>query len=248
MDPFESMFRWAWQLDFGEQPEQSAQRAGRAAKRVATPAMLECDLSTSHFKMSARKMLQQFQAELIRQAQRNDIDGRAIAGAIAWEYEQNLRGRLSDWLQAPAKSLWISSSSDGLGWGSMHGAEARNLRPKLDDTQLMCARMQAKPALALVAEFMNKAAQTLYDDSGGIWIRDNPVALAGYYQAGMPLVEKTVERQRQRAAGGSASGPVELDMRQIRMAAWVNTNLARFSGYQTSPAPPTSMIAVKVKA
>jgi len=243
MDPFESMFRWAWQHDFGESPEATARRIGKSARRTVTPAMFECDLSTSHFNITAQSMLTQFKAELIRQAKLHKVDGRAIAGAIAWEYEQNPRGRLSDWLQAPAKSLWVSSSSDGVGWGSMHGAEAQSLRPDLDDTELMCARMEARPALALIAEFMSQMAQLLYDGTNGVWIRDQPAALAGYYQAGRPLVQKTIQKQKDNPA---ASGPVQLNMASIPMARWVQTNLPRFQGYRTTPAVANPAIRVVV--
>ena len=245
MDPFEQFFRWAWQFDFGETPEQTARRINKKAKRVITPAMFECDLSTSHFSISAREMLKQFKAELIKQAKKHNIDGRAVAGAIAWEYEENPRGRLSDYGQAPAKSVGVSSNSDGLGWGSMHGKEAKSLRPHLDDTQLMCARMEAAPALELIARFMDKMAGIFESESQGVYIRDQPAILAGFYQAGEPLTRRSAEKRKEDP--GRESGVVTLDMRQIKMAVWVHNNLARFEPYKTTPTLPGPVIHAKIK-
>ena len=242
MDSLDQLFRWAWYVDFGESPEETARRVSKTARRVITPAMFECDLSTSHFNLSAKKMLTQFKAELILQAKRNNLDGRAIAGAIAWEYEQNPRGRLSDYAQAPAKSLFVSSSSDGLGWGSMHGKEAANLRPRLDDTQLMCARMEAKPAVAMIAEFMSKMADLYATESDGIHVRDNPVILAGFYQAGESNHFVSNSAKKRRTDPDRANGVITLNLSSIPMAKWVHTNLPRFKAYKTVPTASGSVI------
>ncbi|MEZ6130474.1 MAG: hypothetical protein R3C59_17450 [Planctomycetaceae bacterium] len=235
MDPFEQMFRYGWLLDFGESPEQSLSRIA--------PAINQCDLSTSHFKMNARTMLDSFKTTIGEEAKKNDIDGSAIAAAIAWEYEQNLKGRLSDHFQV--YTSWQNNGTDqdhgaGMGWGSMHGAEAKKLRPRSGDVSLMCQRMEAKPAIALVAEFMNNMAELYFETSNGIWVRNEPAILALFFNTGRGLVERSAANRANDPM--RSTGVVTLDVGQNSMAKWVYEKASRFLAHKTHPKQPPNSI------
>ena len=77
-----------------------------------------CDLSTSHFDLDLDGMLTRFAGDIISAGTSQNIDARAIAGAIAWEYEENLHGRYSDYLQYNDSAYELDPDlrfGDGLG-------------------------------------------------------------------------------------------------------------------------------------
>lgn len=110
MDSVESIFRWAWYYDYGESPERSLERVIPRG----------CDTSTSHFDLTIEQLLAQFRSNIISASQTYNIDARGIAGAITWEYEENLRGRISDYFQYNRFSDSGMLFGEGIGWGSVH--------------------------------------------------------------------------------------------------------------------------------
>lgn len=238
MDEMERVFRWAWYHDFGTTPEQSLERL---KGRVIPGYGRDCDLSTSHFEMSIEQLLTNFSRDIINQGQANNIDARAIAGAITWEYEENLRGRISDYFQSNKYGKGQMLFGQGMGWGSIHTAEVKKIRPNASDWRLQCLRMEAASAIKLVAEIMNTRANQYYEASGGIWIRNAPAVLAMFFNASEEfLLRSAANRKLDACEPGKV---VTLTVSENPMATWVQNNLDRFSAFLTTPSPPAGFYA-----
>jgi len=238
MDPFKALVRYGWLLDFGESPEQSVERL----KGKVTPNMLQCRSGTSHFTLSATEMLKQFGGTVTHEARGRNLDGRAIAGAIAWEYEQNWTGRVSDYLQAPKGG----TKNGGVGWGSIHTPEVRKMRPQAGERELLCMRMEAEPAIRLVAEFMDNMAKLYFEESDGVWIRDCPPALAFFFNTGEGATRRSAESRK--TGPDRAKGLISLDVSPNEMASWIQVHLNRFGQFKTSPVPPKEFVPVQISS
>ena len=244
VEPIEAALRWAWLYDTGQSIEQSIagmrKRAAHVFGRDHT-----CNLTTSHFQISLDDLFRKFGAEIVKQGEKHNIDARAIAGAIAWEYEENMTGRYGDHFQYFNDRLLFGS---GLGWGSMHTDVVRRLRPGASETELHCLRMEAASAIALVAEFMDQSARRYYELSGGIWIRDVPSVLALFYHTSYPfedkpdsLLEKSAKKHKLEQCVPDLA--VTLTISEDDMAKWVHENLNRLSAFATTPRPPATWFA-----
>ena len=276
--PFERMFRQAFYADFGTTPERMANDF-LATVRSYHPKTAVCDwlvrqpkpdrYKTSHFELTLEEMLDQFEGNIRDAARLHNIDGRAIAGAIAWEYEQNwCLGRASDY----APDL-IQGPNDGRGWGSIHLEEAKTLYPNATRPQLDSLRYEAASAIEMVAAIMDKRATQYFnatrdplvgamvptlsdlrepshvlEKSGGVWIRDSPPILAVFFNTSVDFLQKSIGLQNsgQRAStwispyGSRVRGVTRLVVGQNRMGRWVLENLARFDRFRTQPVwPPT---------
>jgi hypothetical protein len=185
-------------------------------------------------------LLQKFRQNIITHGKTHNIDGRAIAGAIAWEYEENRKGRLSDWLQYDDFS-GAMAFGQGLGWGSIHTDVVKKLRPKAANWELQCLRLQAAPAIQLVAEIMDRQAKKYFEISGGIWIRDNPAVLALFFNSSDAFLEASAKRRQLNECKPGLV--VKLTISQNDMAKWVNANLNRFAQFKMEPTPPTGLYA-----
>jgi RHS repeat-associated protein len=64
---------------------------------------------------------------IINVAEEHGIDPVAIAGAVAWELQNNIKGWASDFIQIPLASYGLLEESCGIGWGSMHLNVAKEL-------------------------------------------------------------------------------------------------------------------------
>jgi len=166
--------------------------------------MLEMCLSKknykdSHFDITAASMLEKYHCLVISEAKRFNIDGRAIAGAITWEYEQNLVGRLSDYDQLCNSFLGenltgspklLGGIGKGVGWGSIHTKILEELYFQGD---LDSIRMNAISAISAVAHIMAYYANLFYEASSGIWINDNPFVLAYFFNTGKKQINKVAQ-------------------------------------------------------
>lgn len=231
MNQVEQIFRWAWYYDFGTTPEQSLNRLiGR-----------QCDQSTSHFRMSLDDLLKKFEQDILTQGNSSNVDARAIAGAIAWEYEENWRGRFSDRFQHSRfgdGKMWFG---EGIGWGSVHTKKAREFHPTMSDFQLQCLRLEAASAIKLVAEIMNRAAERYFKISEGVWIRDVPSVLGLLFNTSDSFLKKSAEKRKlDKCEPGLV---VTLTISQNKMASWIQANLNRFSKFKTNPKSPDEYYA-----
>ncbi|BAP58175.1 hypothetical protein THII_3878 [Thioploca ingrica] len=243
MDEFERILRWAWYIDYGETPEQTIERI----KNIFSPSCSPCNLSTSHFRISLTEMLTQFRNDILQQGQNHNIDSRAIVGAIAWEYEENFAGRLSDYLQYMSFSSYRCKGTlfgQGLGWGSIHTDTAQKFRPHSRPFELQCLRLEAVSAIELVAEIMDDVATQYYKLSGGIWIRDSPAVLALFFNTGEKLLSQSAAKHKLNLC--KPNQVITLTISQNQMATWVNANLERFAEFKTPPIPPKEHYATIV--
>ena len=235
-----------------------------------------CNLSSSHFKMDLNTMLQNYKQHIKNQGTHHNIDAGAIAGAIAWEYEENKAGRYSDYLQftqwadgarlaeggllarrlkenVPGVGGWASqvgsgglTHGEGLGWGSMHTSVARKLRPSASLAELQCLRMEAENAVTLIAEEMDRLAKMYFELTG-----------KGVWIHDKPSVlalfyhtgENTVKRSAKRRKDESPDkdGFITLEISPDEMARWVWQNMFRFCDFSTTPSAPTGKNVIRVK-
>lgn len=241
---FEDMFRFLWRKQFGQSVESS----------FGLTKMPQCDLSTSHFQMDLVTLLRDFKEHIRNEGLRANIDARAIAGAIAWEYKNNKTGRYTDHLQftgTDQANRYSFGSGDlmfgqGLGWGSVHTDAARAHRPHANDWELQCLRMKADTAITLVADIMKANAESYHKLSEGVWIGDQPSVGALFFNTGDGLLIKSAARVKNDPTRDS--GTVTLTITQNPMAAWVEEHLSDFEDFRTASRPPgTAKIKVRVK-
>jgi len=203
---------------------------------------------TSHFCIDIDTFLSRFRAAIKKAGADHNLDARAIAGAITWEYRENgFRGRMSDYLQAPLYRL-LSDHVDadhqpggGIGWGSVHTDAAREVIGETSLAELSRIRLQAASAIDLVAQIMSKRADSYLEKTGGIFIRDNPPAVALFFNTSSAFLERAA---RKRALNRCTPGlTIDLDVSQNPMASWVKQNLADLAEYQTPVSRPSGCYA-----
>ena len=256
MSSFENMFRWIFYYDTNTSPEKYFGITPQREKVLGlATTCTNSQIQKSHFKLSLGAFLKSFEANIIAAGKLNNIDARAIAGAISWEYEENFwpeisfdginkGGRMSDWFQAHI------DIGDGIGWGSIHTEPARKaaseLWPKEDGyskDELICLRLDAESAIQMVGKIMGNNAKEYFKNSGSIWINDNPVVLAYFFNVG-----NVIKKAKDRKLKNHEHGPVVLDVLLNDMAKWVNVNLDRFKNFKTTPHTPNNFfLRVKEK-
>ena len=154
--------------------------------------------------MTAEEMLAKYKSFLRSAAAYYGIDGRAIAGAIMYEYEVNTISRLAD----PAVYHVVQSTGNvkeaklslgdlppkqfnGVGWGKMHWETARDtLRRTLSeekekaitDSELAKLLALAPSAIDLIARYM-KIAADIYKEYAGVDIHARPEILTTLYHS-----------------------------------------------------------------
>jgi hypothetical protein len=209
----------------------------------ASCALYGSGAQTSHICMDLDSFFQKFKTAIIQAGQRNNIDARAIAGAIAWEYQENKwRGRFSDYLQATGAYRWLAEKyawDSGIGWGSVHVDTASEFYPNADLARLDQIRLQAESAVRLIGEIMARQAELYFKESGGIFINDNPPVLALFYNTGD---ENLLRSARQRRLTHCIP-VVHLDVSPNDMGSWVKENLEKLEPYRTPVCYPSRYAA-----
>ena len=248
---FESLFRWAMYYDYRTTPERVAACLSDANCLHDTAvinfysSMTECSpaqLSRSHFVLSITEFLAQYKQNIISEAKGKGLDARAVAAAIAWEFRQNLTGRLTDYLQ-----IMSPGKKSGIGWGSMHTQEAIKLTGKTDIDDVACIRMDALSIIPLVAQFMKDCVDTYYTESNGIYIGKDPAVVSYFYNTGLKKVrESAKQRGKEIDALGVPPKTITLNVSVNPMAKWVKNNLDSFEQFKTSPKIPMSYRSIAV--
>ncbi|WP_133511273.1 hypothetical protein [Candidatus Thiosymbion oneisti] len=212
------------------------------------PDVGSCNLSTSLLEITLDEMFIEFSSDILEAGHQHNIDARAIAGAIAWEYEENMEGLWSDYLQYHlGRGLDIFTKDpdlplgEGIGWGSIHTERARLLHPTATNLELQCLRLDAASAIEMIGAIMGQASQDYFTLSGGIWIGNAPPILALFFHTGDDLLKESAAKRRLDPCKPGQT--VELDASQDTMATWVKSNLDRFIQFSTRPEPPTTCYA-----
>jgi hypothetical protein len=197
----------------------------------------KCDLSSSLFNLDANTMVQKYRKDIFSEAKDHNIDARAIAAAITWEYEENkkfwLPNRYSDYVQILP---YLRGLGQGVGWASIHDGPAKEIRPKESTRRLDCLRFQALPAIKMIADIMDQRSHRYFEITEGIWVRDNPIVLTAFFNA-EELIKKSARKHPK-----SQRKPVEaLDISggDSEMAKWTLKHIGRFSEFQSNPNRPT---------
>lgn len=144
--------------------------------------------TTWNITMSAEKMLEDNKDFLIKAAELYGIDGRAIAGAIRWEYEVNWVSRVGDKLAFDAVQLTgeiDSTRFKGNGWGKMHYDTAQEVLKasggKVPNNRLLAVMLALPtPAIDLIAKSMRQAVDA-YWEFANVNISNKPEILATLY-------------------------------------------------------------------
>ncbi len=261
-DPFDAVRRWLLrkiQAEVERKVRDTVNDSMRAVESMfadmvepLVPDVGSCDLSTSPFEITLDEMLTEFSSDILKAGRWHNIDARAIAGVIAWEYEENKRGRWSDYLQYPLGRAWDIFTQDpdlpgeGIGWGSIHTERARLLHPTATNLGLQCLRLGAASAIEMIGAIMGKASKDYFTLSGGIWIDNAPPILALFFNTGDELLKKSAAKRRLDPC--KPGQMVELGASQNGMATWIKDNLGRFAKFSTHPTPPkTCYASVTVK-
>jgi hypothetical protein len=167
--------------------------------------------------------------QLLAMGQKYNIDPRAIAAAITWEFSQNFGGYTSD-LFTPA------NLQNGYGWGQIHDTTlTQEMIQSLSKEQSIQLRGSLDSAIELIAARMDQQSRT-YQNISGINLRDNIVALTWIYNASATSIIDSASRQGATIAnGGAAQVQIINDM-----AYWVSHNTQLFgSSTPTTPVPHT---------
>lgn len=250
-DPFDAVKRWVLreiQAAVEREVRKTVNDLTWAVERLV-PDVGSCNLSTSLLEITLDEVLIEFSSDILEAGHRHNIDARAIAGAIAWEYEENrIKGRWSDYLQyylGRASDIFRENPGlpfgDGIGWGSVHTERARLLHPTATNIELQCLRLEAASAIKMIGAIMGQASQDYFTLSGGIWIGNAPPILALFFNTGDGLLKESAARRRLDPCKPGQT--VELDASQNGMATWVKDNLGRFAEFSTQPEPPKTCYA-----
>jgi len=262
MNNLESLFRWAIYHDYGTSPEQLAQNMRaytvdtiRSAKTsivdtletinaskysVVTGCSID-QIKHSHFVLSISEFLARFQSDIISSGRSEGIDATAIAAVITWEFEKNLKGRLSDYFQTIAPG-----DTSGVGWGSMHTQEALKLSSDKSLREISCIRMDAKSVIPLVAKFIKNCVDEYYKESG-IYIGNDPVVMAFFYNTGISKARESARKRKNEVPDiPNSSQVIHLNVTVNPMAKWVKNNLNQFTKFYTTPSVPNNVKAYAV--
>jgi len=175
MEELERQLRWAFYFDYGTSPErywESFKYESEASFYASISGCTEDQMKASHFMLSINQFLRIYKTQIISDSKKFGIDGRAVAAVVTWEFEQNLKGRRSDYVQ-----MMKPGSTSGIGWGSMHTQEALNLAGDTHSLrEVACLRMDANTVIPMIAEFIKKCIDRYYKKSKGLFIgHDVPV-------------------------------------------------------------------------
>jgi peptidoglycan hydrolase-like protein with peptidoglycan-binding domain len=186
---------------------------------------------------TAQEMLEDNKDFLKLAADYHNIDGRAIAGAIRWEYEVNWDSRrldfaAYDFVQSTGELPQIAGRGlNGNGWGKMHYNTAIDVLKESgeevpDDRTL--AKILALPtsSIDLIARFMDQAAKAYSEE--GFNIRYDPAVLATLYRIGED--DKSFEQR-----AGEIEKNDEPEPEKGEMGKWVSENLTSLEEYKTVP-------------
>lgn len=248
------LMRWMFYLDTGrtiEEEHESIMDSIQPGRHAV------CDLSTSLFEKTARELLEDFKEDIIASGNKWNVDARAIAGAITWEYEQNLKGRFSDYVQYwrnPFTPSGATIGGNGLGWGSIHTTSLQPFYPDATEAELACMRFQAESAINLVGQFMHTMADIYFKESGGIWVNNKPEVLALFYRAGIEngfvsnaakkrkinclAYKEKIAKEKEKVClvnGGKILLTTSIDP----MASWIAENNNELQLFKTEPTPPS---------
>jgi uncharacterized protein with LGFP repeats/surface antigen len=145
-------------------------------------------IGATTWNLSLEDMFNKYRDFIISAAQYYEIDGRAIAGAIQWEYDVNYPSRKRD-LYAYVKVALTGSWAPfkGTGWGKVHQTTANKIFEEkglsMNNQQLAMFLAAAPTAIDLIAQEMRRAAKA-YDLYGGVDISYKPGILAHLYNSG----------------------------------------------------------------
>jgi|GEM_PF-3335994 len=263
MDDLERLFRWAIYHDYGLTPEQIGQnirdytvdtiKSGKtsivdtletmdALKYSAVSGCSIDQIKRSHFVISISKFLTRFQSDIMNSGRKEGIDATVIAAVITWEFEKNLKGRLSDYAQ-----VIKPGNTSGIGWGSMHGEEAAKRIPgKHSLREISCIRMDAKSVIPLVAKFIKDCVDEYYKESG-IYIGNDPAVMAFFYNTGISKARESARKRKNEVPDiPNSSQVIHLNVTVNPMAKWVKNNLNQFTKFYTAPSVPNGVKAYAV--
>jgi uncharacterized protein YraI len=191
----------------------------------------------------AKEMLNQYQNTVIQAAKFYGIDGRAIAGAIRWEYEENSDSRKRDYF------WYIDTIFDGIrpwfgkgvGWGKMHFTAASALLARegqeFDDSHLAVLLALAPTSIELIAKYMREAAN-IYQKFAGIDISYRPEILATLYQGVSTDEDKdkdpfiNIEIRAKELAEKRKLNPNQQPQPNEKMGAWLVKHLNELTAYK----------------
>lgn len=251
MDDLERLFRWAIYHDYGVSPEQLGQQIisyvgdiPRRAKAHTFSAVTGCSvqqIERSHFILSISEFLIRFQSDIINSGRSEGIDATAIAAVITWEFEKNLKGRLSDYPQ-----MIKPGKTSGIGWGSMHGEEAAKLSSGKSLREISCIRMDAKSVIPLVAKFIKNCVDEYYKESG-IYIGNDAAVMAYFYNTGISKARESARKRKSEVPDiPNSSQVIQLNVTVNPMAKWVKNNFNQFTKFYTAPNVPSGVKAYAV--
>ena len=182
------------------------------------------------WKKTAVTMLKENKDILIKAAERYGIDGRAIAGVIRWEYEENKGSRESDkWVYDRVQNEGIFLDQSGTGWGKMHYGTAKKVlgAPEIEvPDKRNLAKMLALPssAIDLIARSMRQAVDAYWDIQKED-ISNKPEILANLYND-----SGYKEKYRDKAEKTKGGDPPKAGN---RMGLWVEEHLDSLLAYET---------------
>ncbi len=253
MQDLESLFRWAIYYDYRTTPEQLISKMKNrmldgvdAVMNVPNAVhdwgmvtaygnVTECSpaqLSRSHFVLSLSEFLSQFKQNILDESKSRKIDGRAVAAVISWEFQENILGRWTDYMQ-----ILKPGKSSGVGWGSMHAQEAlRRVEGKHTLKEIACIRMDAVTLIPLVAQFLKDCVDTYYKASGGVYIGKEPAIMAFFYNTGLGKANESAKKWKKKLDKmNQTPSQIELKVSVNPMAKWVMDNIDDFSNFKTEP-------------
>jgi Protein of unknown function (DUF1402) len=176
----------------------------------------------------AIKVLENYKELIIQAAKYYGIDGRAIAGAIRWEYEVNWGSRLGDWISYQSVQLgWPGFSGDG--WGKMHFETAREVlsAEECPTPEALADKLAYAPsAIDMIGKYMKQSVD-IYRQIAGVDISDMPEILATLYQGGD--IKKRAEKLRADMVINQNIKPTMGD----EMALWISTHYDDLKPYKT---------------
>jgi hypothetical protein len=185
----------------------------------------------------AKKMLNKYKDFLVNAAKYYGIDGRAIAGAIRWEYENNWISRINDSISYSEvqRTGNLGGFFHGCGWGKMHFNDPSTAVDVLkeegknyDARQIAMLLALAPSAIDMIAKYMRQAVKAYYEIAG-VDIHDKPEILATLYNTGN-FEKKARELLEKRKSSPNANPEVGPNA----MGQWVQNNLRELDLYKTT--------------
>ncbi|MCB0630558.1 MAG: hypothetical protein KDD15_12515 [Lewinella sp.] len=257
MSDLESLFRWAIYYDYRTTPERILRnlrnRLYGGVNDLHDTSVInvysrltDCSaeqISRSHLVLSISEFLGRYKQNIMQEARSRGIDARAVAAAISWEFQENLKGRLTDYAQ-----IFFPGKTSGIGWGSMHTQEAQRLtQSRHSVSEIACIRMDAMTVIPLVAQFMKDCVDLYFKESGGVFIGQDSAVVAYFYNTGLNKVKESASKQRKKLEHLPYSPKaVRLKVLINPMARWVHDNITQFEHFKTEPQWPLKVRTVAV--